>query len=207
MKILIEYITLLTKYSQYSVSHKLREFLGDVEEKVSVAAVSGTEPGVRNKLMTVLPQRMMGNSLLTRRVLPESMILSNMTGRALWQTFANITTDDDNKSAVADKQYTKQMDKDKLLIESSLAVELTDRIEQLEQEYAHQMELVEKTKGKDKGKETKLLKETTRRLNKDKDELLNIKLRQKQTKEALEEAQTKLADLLAKSGSSNKSDD
>jgi len=86
-------------------------------------------------------------------------------------------------------------------------VELTDRIEQLEQEYAHQMELVEKTKGKDKGKETKLLKETTRRLNKDKDELLNIKLRQKQTKEALEEAQTKLADLLAKSGSSNKSDD
>ena len=60
-----------------------------------------------------------GNSLLTRRVLPESMILSNMTGRALWQTFANITTDDDNKSAVADKQYTKQMDKDKLLIVSS----------------------------------------------------------------------------------------
>ena len=33
-----------------------------------------------------------GNTLLSRRVLPETTVLANMTGHAMWQTFLNQST-------------------------------------------------------------------------------------------------------------------
>ena len=39
-----------------------------------------------------------GNTLLTRRVLPESEVMANMTGHAMWQTFVNKTSEKDSES-------------------------------------------------------------------------------------------------------------
>ena len=55
-----------------------------------------------------------GNTLLTRQVLPNASVLSNMTGHAMWQTFINQTSDgkkdepnkdDDNLKALLEVCY------------------------------------------------------------------------------------------------------
>ena len=45
----------------------------------------------------------LGDSVLTRRVLPETNVLSRMTGHAMWQTFSNLSADSDKITALAEK--------------------------------------------------------------------------------------------------------
>ena len=46
-----------------------------------------------------------GNTLLTRRVLPETTVLGNMTGHAMWQTFLNQSTAQDRHTRDGDAYH------------------------------------------------------------------------------------------------------
>jgi hypothetical protein len=55
-----------------------------------------------------------GDSFLTRRVLPETSILSNMTGHAMWQTFSNLSADADKMAAMATEAEQRKDSQDKM---------------------------------------------------------------------------------------------
>ena len=89
----------LSKYSRFTISHKLSGFLGEVEDKVALATSGGSDRGVTQKLSTIVPHSTTGKTFLTRRVLPQTEILPNMTGEAMWRRFVNTSEDKEPKDS------------------------------------------------------------------------------------------------------------
>jgi len=186
-------------YSRFNVSNKLRGILGKTEEQIAVASVSGSDKGASRKLQHLMPQSTTGNTLLTRRVLPESQVLSNMTGHALWQSFSNaegdpsVPTDSPVSPSVTQKnKYEDLVDElnTDFTQQSKMELELQERVSSYEGEIARQEDLAGQG---NKQKHTTNSKETASKLREAKIQLQNLKLKKAKTLEKLDDAQKELS--------------
>ncbi|CAH1797049.1 unnamed protein product [Owenia fusiformis] len=199
----------MTKYTKYGVSSKLREQLGDVENKMAAAKANGSQQHVDSTLdqhgVTALTT---GNSLLTRKLTDSTM--ANMTGTALWQTFLNKSDTSSTKQSKKhkDRDIHKQHLKNQVadLMEQIDALnadfsqqakqhgELEESIQSLEQEVAAQTDIVNKSKTADKRHtdSVMLLKDTTVKLSSARQRLVTIHTKKAATSEKLEKVQLEL---------------
>lgn len=129
----------LSRYQDFATNSKLRSYLGDVEGKMDLAKYGAP--------------KLVGDSVLTRRLLPDPSIISNLTGHALWQKFVNANAEEgsagqpstSNKQVLAQKVEDAQTTVDDLnasfATETSNLVALKEKLRETEEEIARQNKL------------------------------------------------------------------
>ncbi|WAR00886.1 hypothetical protein MAR_025258, partial [Mya arenaria] len=79
----------LSRYSSFSMTNKLHTMLGSMEDKVHQSKTQGTTHNVDQSLLTLANKYSPPGTTPLNRKLPLRFMTANMTGHALWQTFAN----------------------------------------------------------------------------------------------------------------------
>ncbi|XP_071958404.1 uncharacterized protein [Antedon mediterranea] len=202
----------LSKYNNTSVNIQMRNFLGSVEDKMTLAKQHGTNDKVDERL-----SQLTGKTVLTRRVAPQpgkdliDQLPGELSGTAMWkksisETIARqyaggriqLATD---KAANKDLFYTFFQDEVKSLEEkidnlseqfSSLSKQVLERQEKvhgLGNELKQQKDLVQKSDGK-----TSAIKDTTEQLSMTQSSLTTLIAKRANTSHRLEMFRKELED-------------
>lgn len=104
----------LSQYSSYSMTNKLHTMLGSMEDKVQQARGQGSTHRVDRGLLALSHKYSPNGSCPISKKLPLRFVTANMTGHALWQTFANHAENDDQEPGEMPEQKSPADQQDDL---------------------------------------------------------------------------------------------